>query len=226
MPTPGTSVCKKTVRGGSDGQEHNMKCHFGPSAYVKRQYAEGRMLNSPAQRARGVLRSPVTALQYFFFARAGRPLGVPGRKVLPATPGKSPSEMPELFSGAQDGFGSDQEGPKSPSRRYKMAPTRRKIIPRRSRWPPEGPRGRQDDPRGPHETSQESPKRQKSPNSLRKTYIFSIFASWAFTASKSAQETPKTAQEAPKRAPRRPKRGPRRPKRPPRRPGRASGWAQ
>ena len=46
MPTPAKSVCKKTVHGGSDGQEHTMKCHFGKSACVKRQHAEGRMLKN------------------------------------------------------------------------------------------------------------------------------------------------------------------------------------
>ena len=46
MPTPAKSVCKKTVHGGSDGQEHTMKCHFGKSACVKRQCAEGRMLKN------------------------------------------------------------------------------------------------------------------------------------------------------------------------------------
>ena len=146
----------------------------------------------------------------------------------PGRPGRGPRQrmgVPGPLGAPRDGPRQPRNGTRGPqeaSEGSTRAQSLRIVIPRRRRWPHDGsrkpPRRPKSPPRGPREA--------KIAIFFRKTYILSIFASWAFTASKSAQETPKTAQEAPKRAPRRPKRGPRRPRRPPRRPERASGRAQ
>ena len=82
--------------------------------------------NSPAQRARGMLRSPVAALQYFCFARAGMPPGVPGRKIPRLGPDRLPgySEQKWFSSWAPPSKPSEepkkgQETSKRPSRSYK-----------------------------------------------------------------------------------------------------------
>ena len=153
--------------------------------------------NSPAQRARGVLRTPVTVLQYSYFARAGRPLGVPGRKVpRPVRPrhGFPPGRRPR---GPPKSPKKGQEAPKRPPRWYTRGPRCHKIAPRRPRWPPDAPRGLQ-------EHSQEGPKRHNSLIFIRfwKDFCVSTF---------SPSRRPKTAQEAPNIAPRGPKRPPRGP---------------
>ena len=140
----------------------------------------------------------------------------------PGRPGRGPRQrmgVPGPLGAPRDGPRQPRDGTRGPqeaSEGSTKAQSLRIVTRRRRRWPHDGsrkpPRRPKRPPRGPPRGPQ--------------TYIFRIFASWAFTASKSAQETPKTAQEAPKTAPRRPKRGPRRPRRPPRRPERVSGRAQ
>ena len=159
------------------------------------------LFNSPAQRARGVLRSPVTGKQYFYFARAGRPLGVPGRKVPrdgPARDGFPPGR----------GFQAPQSAPRALQDAPKMAPSRPPIGPRRPRWPPHGPRRLLDAPRGLQETSQERPQGQQIMDFHWFLKDFGVLAFSAYWRSKTAQEAPKIPPTRPNRPPRGPQNGP------------------
>ena len=180
--------------------------------------------NAPAQRARGVLRSPVTALQYFFFARAGRPLGVPGRKVLPATPGKSPASPRQR---CRNSF----PEPKMALDRTKRAP---RALPDGTRWPRHAERSFQDARDGLQKaqeavkTTQEAPKRRpkRAPRGKNRPIpygklTFSAFSGFPSpTRPRRPHKPPRSPQDAPTRAPRRPQTAPGRPQRRPRRPKR------
>ena len=66
----------------------------------------------------------------------------------------------------------------------------------------DGPRNSEYAPESLQEASPGGPKSKQTSNSLRKTYMFSIFAYWAFAAPKTAQEAPNVAPGRPKRPPR------------------------
>ena len=151
-----------------------------------------------------MLRSPVTALQYFTSRARGGPWGSPDEKY----PGRLPRRSRQTR--VRDGFPSGrrprgppespkkgQEAPKRPQDgNYTRGPRCRKIVPRRPRWPPDAPRGLQ-------VHSQEGPKRQ---NSLLFLRFWRDVGVSTFSASQDSprgpRDGPKRAQEAPKMAPR------------------------